>query len=104
MVRKGPAYEAGSGVLSYVRFIRGGFRGWGERPGRVAGVLAEGGGEVDSPARLSAPTTRLRRQAITCGPVPVRSRRYDQNLILFRHVGLLPMARPRGFFVCRSYA
>jgi hypothetical protein len=45
----------------------------GDRPGRVASVVAEGSGEVDGPARLSTPMTRLRRHAIVCGPVPVRS-------------------------------
>jgi hypothetical protein len=38
----------------------------------VAAVVAQRDSELTGPARLSAPMTRLRRQAMTCGAVPVR--------------------------------
>jgi hypothetical protein len=43
----------------------------GEGSGGVAGVVTEGSGEADRPARLSRPMARLRRQAMRLGPVPV---------------------------------
>jgi hypothetical protein len=39
----------------------------------VEGVLAEGSGQVDRPGAAEAPMARLRRQATTCGPLPLRS-------------------------------
>jgi hypothetical protein len=53
-------------------FIEGDPEG-GEGSGGIAGVVAEGSGEVDGPARLSTPIARLRRHAMMCGPVPVRT-------------------------------
>jgi hypothetical protein len=46
----------------------------GDGSGGVASVVAEGGGQVDGPARLSTPIARLRKHAMVCGPVPVRTR------------------------------
>ena len=40
----------------------GGSRAWCSKAARLTG-----------PARLNTPMTRLRRQAVTCGPVPVRT-------------------------------
>jgi hypothetical protein len=45
----------------------------GERPGGVAGVVAEAAARLTGPARLSAPIARLRKVAMTCGAVPVRT-------------------------------
>ena len=36
-------------------------------------MVAEAAARLTGPARLSTPMTRLRRQAMTCGPVPVRT-------------------------------
>jgi hypothetical protein len=45
----------------------------GEGSGGVAGVVTEGGGEVDRPgAAEHADGQGWRRQAMTCGAVPVR--------------------------------
>jgi hypothetical protein len=49
-------------------FIEGDPEG-GDGSGGVASVVAEGGGQVDGPARLSTPIARLRRHAMWAVPV-----------------------------------
>jgi hypothetical protein len=39
---------------------------------------------LTGPARHSVPITRLRRQAMTCGPLPVRSREASSAKVLSR--------------------
>jgi hypothetical protein len=57
--------------LGVVGFIRACCQGW-RAVGVVAAVVASRGGEVDWPARLSTPMARLRGQARTGGPLPMR--------------------------------
>jgi hypothetical protein len=45
----------------------------GEGSAWVAAVAAQRGGDVDWPAQLSTPMTRLRKAAITLGAAPVRT-------------------------------
>jgi hypothetical protein len=51
----------GSGVLAVMSGSSEGDPEGGQGPGGVAGVVAQGGGEVGRPARLSTPMARLRR-------------------------------------------
>jgi hypothetical protein len=45
----------------------------GEGPGRVGGVVTEGGGEVDRPGSAEHADGEVAQQAMTLGPVPVRT-------------------------------